>query len=298
MKIQKFGAIDIGSNAMRLLVSLVVEDGKSVSFKKMSLVRLPVRLGAEAFDKKFISEKVCDRFVDGMRAFKYVLKVHGIPDENYAAFATSAMREAENGAKLVDKIYRETGINVEIIDGKREADIIFKAHFRDHLDPECNYIYVDVGGGSTEISILVSGKLVASKSFKIGTIRLMKGMVDKSRWKEMKSWVKEQTAGLEHVEMIGSGGNINKIYKLVDKIYPNPMLYHELKGIKQTLERMSYEQRIRTFSLNPDRADVIVPAAEIYFSVMKWSDSSILHVPKIGLSDGIIQMLYERNKAG
>lgn len=294
LNIKKYAAIDIGSNAMRLLICMVVEDSERTDFKKVSLVRLPIRLGQEAFTSHSLLKETIVKFLDGMKAFKIIMDIHGIAD--YMAVATSAMREAENGEKVVKKIKESTGIDINIIDGKLEAEIIFKAHFRNSSYLDCNYVYVDVGGGSTEITILSGPTILASKSFKIGTIRMMNDMVSKEKWKEMKDWVKIQTAPLEHIEMIGSGGNINKIYKLMEAEYPQPVLYHEFKAMRQTLTKMSYDQRIKTFQLNPDRADVIVPAAEIYYSVMKWADSSILHVPKIGLTDGIVQLLHEKNK--
>ena len=296
MNYKKLAAIDIGSNAMRLLISLIIEEGNEVDFKKTALVRLPIRLGQEAFTNKNISEDTIQRFLDGMQAFKYLMKVHGVVE--YRACATSAMREAENGLSVVDMIKDQTDIDIEIIDGQLEAKIIFEAHFKDKMDPDANFIYVDVGGGSTEITILSKGEIQDTKSFKVGTIRLLNETVDENEWKRMKAWVKESTNSLHHVEMIGSGGNINKIYKLLNKEYPRPMLYHELKIMKQALSRMSFEERMRNYRLNPDRADVIVPASEIYFNVMKWSDCSILHVPKIGLSDGIIQGIYNKLKEG
>ena len=293
LSINKFAAIDIGSNAMRLLISMVVNDGNEISTKKVSLVRLPVRLGQDAFTNKALKVDTISKFLDGMKAFKIIMDIHGV--EDYLAVATSAMREAENGIDTIKLVKESTGINIDIIDGKKEAEIIFKAHFRNASYGDCNYLYVDVGGGSTEVTILSGSTIVASKSFKIGTIRLMNDMVSKASWKELKEWVKNETQLLGHIEMIGSGGNINKIYKLMKVEYPNPVLYHEFKNIKQILGEMSFDQRIKEFKLNPDRADVIVHASEIYFSIMKWADSSILHVPRIGLSDGIIQMLQEKH---
>jgi len=294
VKLKKFGAIDIGSNAMRLLISQVRETEEEIFYKKVGLVRLPIRLGQEAFLKKEISEETIERFINGMKAYQYLLKVHEV--ESFRACATSAMREAKNGESVVDQILEETGIPIEIIDGKHEAELIFNGHFKDRLEPESNYIYVDVGGGSTEITILSDEKIVDAKSFKVGTIRLLNDLVSEAEWKRMKSWVKRKTKELDHVEMIGSGGNINKLYKLTDKSYPRPLLYHELKALKSDLSGLTYEQRISKYNLNPDRADVIVLAAEIYYSVMKWSDASILHVPKIGLTDGIVTQLYSDYK--
>lgn len=296
MKLQKFGAIDIGSNAMRLLIAQVLEDEDGVNFKKVSLVRLPIRLGQEAFTDKKISDDTYTRFIQGMMAYKYLLEVHQVVA--FKACATSAMREAKNGKKIVDEIKDKTGIDVEIIDGKVEAEYIFNGHFHDQLDNDSNYIYVDVGGGSTEVTILSNGQIKSSKSFKIGTIRLLNEMVTDTDWAKMKAWIKTQTKALDHVEMIGSGGNINKLYKLAGKTTPRPMLYHELKQIKNELSTLSFEQRMKKYKLNPDRSDVIVLAGEIYFSAMKWSDASIIHVPKIGLTDGIVMDLYQKHIGG
>ncbi len=289
---KKYAAIDIGSNAMRLLVVMVVEDGETTDFKKVALVRLPIRLGQEAFTSHLLLPETVKKFSDGMMAFKLIMEIHGVMD--FKAVATSAMRETDNKLNIIDSVKEKTGIDIEVIEGKEEAEIIFKAHFRNSAYKQFNYVYVDVGGGSTEITILSKHKIIAAKSFKIGTIRLLNDMVTKECWQEMKDWVKSQTYHLEHVEMIGSGGNINKIAKLIKGETPQPILYYEFKAMRQTLMNMSYDQRIKTFQLNPDRADVIVPASKIYYSVMKWADSSILHVPRIGLSDGIVQLLHER----
>jgi exopolyphosphatase/guanosine-5'-triphosphate,3'-diphosphate pyrophosphatase len=280
---------------MRLLISMVIDNQGTFETKKISLVRLPIRLGQEAFTNHSLKAKTLHKFMDGMKAFKTILELHEVDD--FMAVATSAMRELSSSAEIVESVKESSGIPIQIIDGKVEAEIIFKAHFRKSSFLNCNYIYVDVGGGSTEITVLKGQLVLASKSFKIGTIRMMNNMVSKDIWKEMKEWVKSETNHLEHVEMIGSGGNINKVYKLANKEYPQPLLYHEFKDLKQTLSKMSYNQRIRELKLNPDRADVIVHASEIYFSVMKWANSSILHVPRIGLSDGIIQLLSERSVA-
>lgn len=292
MEIRKYGAIDIGSNAMRLLLIMTINDGESTEFKKVSLVRLPVRLGSTAFSEHQISGQTLDRFLKGMEAYKLLMDVHGVVD--YMAVATSAMRETTNGAEIVKLVKQQTGIAIDIIDGKREAQIIFKAHFKNTVFETGSYIYCDVGGGSTEVTILERGEIIASKSFKVGSIRLMKGLVANEVWYEMKKWIKSQSINLHHIEMIGSGGNINKAYKLLNKEYPTPILYHELKILRKSIEKMSIEQRMLNFKLNPDRADVIEYALDIYYHIMKWADSSILHVPKIGLGDGMVQLMHEK----
>ena len=292
MKFKKIGAIDIGSNAMRLLITQVRETEGETFFKKVLLTRLPVRLGQEAFIEQELSKETIAKFLQGMKAYKYLLKVHGV--EVFRACATSAMREAKNGSDVVRQAMDKTGIPIEIIDGREEAELIFNGHFKDKLDPDSNYVYIDVGGGSTEITILSEERIIAAKSFKVGTIRLLNNLVKESQWKEMKTWVKQKTKHLDHVEAIGSGGNINKLYKLSEKSYPRPMLYQELKLLKNDLTSLSFEDRISKYNVNPDRADVITLAGEIYFSVMKWSDASIIHVPKIGLTDGIVTDLHAK----
>ena len=277
---------------MRLLITQVRETEGETFFKRVSLTRLPVRLGQEAFIEQELSKETIAKFLQGMKAYKYLLKVHGV--EVFRACATSAMREAKNGSDVVRQAMDKTGIPIEIIDGREEAELIFNGHFKDKLDPDSNYVYIDVGGGSTEITILSEERIIAAKSFKVGTIRLLNNLVKESQWKEMKTWVKQKTKHLNHVEAIGSGGNINKLYKLSEKSYPRPMLYQELKLLKNDLTSLSFEDRISKYNLNPDRADVITLAGEIYFSVMKWSDASIIHVPKIGLTDGIVTDLHAK----
>lgn len=283
---ERVGAIDIGSNAMRLLICGVYNKGENNNVKKVSLTRLPVRLGEEAFLKGEISEATQKRFFKAMESYRNILDVYGIT--NYRACATSALREAANGSEIVDKVKKQTGITIDIISGEREAEYIFGGHFRDKTITNQHYVYVDIGGGSTEVSILKGRDIRESASFQVGTLRLLNQSVPPSVLREMKKWVEEKTAKLKHVEMVGSGGNVNKIYKLAGVRYPKPMLYGDLKKMRNKLSKLSVEERMLKYRLNPDRADVIVPAANICHKVMKWSDCSILHVPKIGLSDGII----------
>lgn len=276
---------------MRLLINNVVADGNDLSYKKIALIRLPIRLGQEAFIDGSFSEATQDRVMDGMMAYKYLIKAHKV--ENYRACATSAMRESNNGNKLTKAIKAQTGIAIEIIDGSEEAEIIHAAHFKNKIAPDTDYIYIDVGGGSTEITIFSQGNVVASRSFKIGTIRILNNMVTNQHWDAMKQWIKSSTGTMSNIEGIGSGGNINKIYKLSDKRYPRPMKYSDIRLINNQLTALSYDKRITQFKLNPDRADVIVPAAEIFIKVMKWAKCKTMHVPKIGLADGIIMQLSE-----
>lgn len=278
LEVKKYAAIDIGSNAMRLLITMVMNDGMDTEFKKVSLIRLPIRLGQEAFTDKMLSSETINTFIEGMRAFKIIMEIHRV--KSYMAVGTSAMRESNNRDEVVKKIKAATGLNLEIIEPKTEAQIIFKAHFRNNTTVKSNYIYVDVGGGSTEVTILNNQKVVASRSFKIGTIRMINNMVSNKLWDEMKTWIKLQTIGLITIEMIGSGGNINKIHKLLAINYNIGITYPQMKIIKNKLRKMDFNQRMRTYKLNPDRADVIVPAAKIYSGIMKWTNSSIMHVPK------------------
>ncbi|MBD3581163.1 Ppx/GppA phosphatase family protein [Flavobacterium selenitireducens] len=289
--IRKYAAIDIGSNAIRLLVANIIEEaGKETQFSKSSLVRVPIRLGQDVFTKGEISEENIVRMVDAMKAYKLLMKVHKV--EKYMACATSAMREADNGKEVVERIAEESEIQIEIIDGKKEAAIIASTDLHFLLKTDNTYLYVDVGGGSTEFSLFSNGKIVASKSFRIGTVRFINNMVHESVWAEIESWVRENTAEYENISLIGSGGNINKIFKLSGKLQEKPLSYMYLNSQYSVMNAMSYEQRISELGLNADRADVIIPALQIYLNAMKWSGARNIYVPKIGLSDGIIKALY------
>ena len=290
ISVKKYAAIDVGSNAMRLLVANVIEEkGKETQFNKSALVRVPIRLGQDAFTVGEISEENIDRMIDAMKAFKLLMKVHKV--EKYLAFATSAMREALNGRDVVEIVKDKADIKIEIIDGKKEAAIIASTDLHDLLKTDKTYLYVDVGGGSTEFSLFSNGKMCASKSFKIGTVRLLNEMVSVLVWDEIEKWIKVNTADLE-VTMIGSGGNINKLFKMSGKPQDKPLSYNYMKYQYNFLESLTYEQRVSNLSLNPDRADVIPLATKIYVYAMKWSGAKNMYVPKIGLSDGIIKAMY------
>ncbi|SDU16245.1 exopolyphosphatase / guanosine-5'-triphosphate,3'-diphosphate pyrophosphatase [Polaribacter sp. Hel1_33_78] len=293
MKIKKYGAIDIGSNAIRLLVSnVIVEKGKEAQFKKSSLVRVPIRLGADAFVSGKISAENTKRMIDAMEAFKLLMKVHNV--EKYKACATSAMREAKNGIEVADEILKETGIKIDIIGGKEEAAIISSTDLNDLIEGDNSYLYVDVGGGSTEFTVFSRGKIVNSKSFKMGTVRLLKNKkaINKEIFEDVEKWIKKNTKNLKKVSLIGSGGNINKLFKMSGRTEGKPISFIYLNAQYQFLKQMSYQERISELSLNPDRADVIIPATKIYLSAMKWSGATKIYVPKIGLSDGIIKSLF------
>jgi exopolyphosphatase/guanosine-5'-triphosphate,3'-diphosphate pyrophosphatase len=291
LKMRKFAAIDIGSNAMRLLITNIVEqEGKESQFNKTSLVRVPIRLGQDSFTVGEISEENIDRMVDAMTAFRLLMKVHKV--EKYLAFATSAMREAYNGKEVVEVIKEKAGIDIEIIDGKKEAVIIASTDLHHLLKSDKTYLYVDVGGGSTEFSLFSDGKIVVSKSFKAGTVRLLNEMVKEVLWQEMEKWIKTNTQDYDEVILIGSGGNINKLFKMSGKIQDKPLSYIYLNSQYSLLNSMTYEQRISELGLNPDRSDVIIPATQIYLNAMKWSGARNIYVPKIGLSDGIVKAMY------
>ena len=296
LNIEKYGAVDIGSNAIRLLVVTVIEqEGKDPIFKKTSLVRVPIRLGAEVFLDGKISDGNAARMIDAMSAFRLLMNTHGI--KRYRACATSAMREASNGTHIADVIKEESGIVINIIDGKDEAKIIASTDLKTLIQDDKVFLYVDVGGGSTELTVFANGKNVCSKSFKIGTVRLLEGLVDESVWNEMKTWIKSETKDFKKLSMIGSGGNINTIFKKSGKKLGKPLSYIYLSSYYKKLEYLSYEERITELDMNPDRADVVVPATKIYLSAMKWSKAKNVFVPKIGLSDGIIKSLYNEKVA-
>jgi exopolyphosphatase/guanosine-5'-triphosphate,3'-diphosphate pyrophosphatase len=293
ISIKKYAAIDIGSNAIRLLVSnVIITKATAPQFKKSALVRVPIRLGADSFVEGTISEKNTDRMMNAIKAFKLLMNVHGV--ESYKACATSAMREASNGLEIIEKIYQKTGVKINIISGKEEAEIISSTDLHELISGDKSYLYVDVGGGSTEFTIFSKGKIIISKSFKIGTVRILnnKKEENKDAFKKIENWIKDNTKGYRKISLIGSGGNINKLFKMSGRTEGAPISYIYLNAQYQFLKNMSYSDRITELSLNPDRADVIIPATKIYLSAMKWSGARKIYVPKIGLADGIIKSLF------
>ena len=289
--IKKYAAIDVGSNAMRLLVSNVVEEsGKPTQFNKSSLVRLPIRLGQDAFTTGIISDENINRMIDGIQAYKLLMKVHKVQD--FRALATSAMREAKNGQAVIDAVKKHTGISIEIIDGKKEAAIIASTNINHLVNTENTFLFVDVGGGSTEFSLFSAGKIIASKSFKIGTVRLLNQMVPATIWQQIQDWIEGHTSSFDAISLIGSGGNINKLFKMSEKPIDTPLSYQYVNKIYQQLSGLTYNDLVGDLGLNPDRADVIVLATKIYLNAMKWSGAKHIYVPKIGLSDGIIKAMY------
>jgi len=292
LKIRKFAAIDIGSNAIRLLISNILEvENKEPAFRKNALVRVPIRLGADSFTVGEISKINLKRMVDTMKAFKLLMQAHGV--EKYMACATSAMREATNSDEVVDLIKEKSGIDVQIIDGKTEATIIANTDLQHFLDSSKNYLYVDVGGGSTEFTIFSEGKIMTSKSFRMGTVRMISQSVEEMVWDEIKKWLRFHTKEFHKIDIIGSGGNINKLYKMSGITGGKPLTYLLLNAEYERLLKLSFEERILQFNMNPDRADVIIPATKIFLFAAKWSGATDIHVPKIGLADGIIKAMYK-----
>lgn len=292
----RYAAVDIGSNAVRLLIADIIKFEETISFKKNTLIRVPLRLGDDAFIDRKISDKKIEDLVKTMAAFMNLMNVYKVTD--YMACATSAMRESANGEQIVKKIYHETGLSLEIVDGNKEAGIIYAAHFERTLDKRKNYLYIDVGGGSTELSIFSNGEMIDAKSFNIGTIRILDNQDKDESWNEMKDFVKEYGRKFRAFSGIGTGGNINKLFKLSEEKEGNPMSYAKLSKLYTYLLSFSLRDRIHVLGLNNDRADVIIPACEIYLNVMKWGSVKEIYVPKVGLVDGVIQLLIEKNLQG
>ena len=289
-----FAAIDIGSNAVRLLINHVFEDKEKAHFDKEELIRMPIRLGEDVFLHGEISKIKTEKLTATMRGFGELLKVFDITAMR--ACATSAMRDAKNGKEVIERVKKETGISIEIIDGKTEAATIFSNHVEELLDPDKNYLYIDVGGGSTELTLLCNKKVIAQKSFNVGKLRMLFNKIEKDEWEGYKAWIKKNTDGVKPLHGIGSGGNINKLFKMGGKKETKHLSYDKLKSMHDMLSSYTYEERITTLGLKPDRADVIIPAAKIFLSAMKHAEIEKIYVPQIGLSDGIIHQLYEEHK--
>jgi exopolyphosphatase/guanosine-5'-triphosphate,3'-diphosphate pyrophosphatase len=291
----KFAAIDVGSNAVRLLLSRVIVDSSPPIFKKECLVRMPIRLGEDAFTINEISPEKSEMLFSTMRGFRHLMNSYQALD--YLACATSAMREATNGAAIAEKIKAETGIELEIVPGQKEADIIFSNHFEERLDPRKSFLYIDVGGGSTEITVFSRHRSITSRSFNLGTVRLLHGMVDETEWGQMRKWLQAISNEIGTMQGIGSGGNINKVFRISRVKDGRPISLKKIREIHDYLNTFSLDERIKVLNLRPDRADVIIPALEIFRSAMKWAKVKRLFVPQIGLSDGLIRILHSRYKA-
>ena len=292
MKVKKYAAIDVGSNAIRLLIMNIIQrKGEEPLFTKNAIIRAPIRLGSDSFVVGEISSKNKKRMIDSIKAFQLLMKVHNV--DRYLAYATSALREANNGFQVTAEIRKKTGIKIEIIDGHREAEIIASTDLYKVVKPDQNYLFIDVGGGSTELTVYSLGKIVVSKSFKIGTVRLLKRMVEKSVWNSYKSWIIKHTSGYKEMSVLGSGGTINSLFKLSGNSAGEPLPYDFVKEKYKTFKSMSPKEMMVDFSFNSDRADVIEQATRIYLMGMKYSNSSQIHVPKVGLADGMVKLLYK-----
>jgi exopolyphosphatase/guanosine-5'-triphosphate,3'-diphosphate pyrophosphatase len=293
IKVMRLAAIDIGSNAARLLISEVVESGDAKpQFQKLILVRVPLRLGFDVFEDNIISKEKETMILKTIRAYKLLIDVYGV--ENLRACATAAMRDAVNGLGILQRVKDETGIEIEIITGDVEATLIYENHVAENMNTENSYLYIDVGGGSTELTFFANGRLGFKRSFNIGTIRLLKKQVDEFMWDEMRDFIRRETKGhTGDVVAIGSGGNINKVFSMSKRKEGKPLHIEYLKDNYRELNSVSIEERMKIYKLREDRADVIVPALSIYINVMRWANIQEIYVPKIGLADGLIQHLYE-----
>jgi len=291
----RLAAIDIGSNAARLLISDTVPGPQgNMEFIKAALVRVPLRLGFEVFDKGVISPAKVEKIIKTLKSYKLLLDVYEV--KHLKACATSAMRDASNAADIIKKIKTETGIEIKVVSGQEEASLIYENHFADNLTKDESYLYIDVGGGSTELTFFSDGKLVFKDSFNIGTIRILKNQVSEGQWDEMKEVIKSKTKGYHHVTAIGTGGNINKLFSLSKRKEGKPLSLDLLRDYFKEFSNLTVGQRMSLYRLREDRADVIVPALLIYINVMRWSEAEDIFVPKIGLADGLIHTLYEEVK--
>lgn len=288
----RLAAIDIGSNAARLLISEVnITPSGKPEFIKLNLVRVPLRLGFDVFESGEISKAKVGMIMQTVKAYKHLLNAYNVKFTK--ACATSAMRDAKNAADIIRKVKLETGIEIEVITGESEASFIYENHIAENMNSDESYLYIDVGGGSTELTFFSDGKLIFKQSFNIGTIRLLKDMVTEAVWESMKEFIKTKTKGYHHITTIGSGGNINKIFSLSKRKEGKPLTLDLLKEYYKEFSAFTLEERISVYKLREDRADVIVPALQIYINVMRWADADEIYVPKIGLADGLIQHLYE-----
>ncbi len=295
MEITNYAGIDVGSNAIRLLLMSAIDYKGKTHFKKVSLVRVPIRLGQDVFTEGEISKRNTIRLISSMRAFKQLMIAHEVDFSR--ACATSAMREATNGKLVAEQVRNETGINLEVISGQEEADIIFSTHIETILDTNKNYLYIDVGGGSTEMTLFVKGEVATMKSFNIGTIRLLNDLVTEEDWDEMKNWLKAHRVEFKDLEAIGSGGNINRIYKMNQKMNWQPLYRDELVESAERINNMTYEERLILLNMNLDRADVVQHASNIFLKVTKWAKIRKIHVPNVGLADGMIRQMHEERNS-
>ncbi|MFM9946261.1 MAG: exopolyphosphatase [Bacteroidia bacterium] len=296
MKYLKFASIDIGSNAIRLLFDNVFETPEGPVFKKALLVRVPIRLGEDSFIIGKISDENITHLVDCMKAFAFLMKAHEVI--SYKAFATSAMRDASNANEIIEKIKKNSGINIEIISGDKEADVISSKFLPNNLKSKKQVLYVDVGGGSTELSLIDKGEKTIGRSFNIGTVRILHNRVSNQEWAALNNWIKVNLPLHKDIPIIGSGGNINKIINIVSDSKEKFMTTKQLQQLYTEMKPLDNDERMITYMLNPDRADVIVPAMEIFLKIADLVGSSKIYVPQTGLSDGMVRSLYKEYKNG
>jgi exopolyphosphatase/guanosine-5'-triphosphate,3'-diphosphate pyrophosphatase len=288
----KLAAIDIGSNAIRFQISSVLDNGPKVIFKKLEYVRFPLRLGHDVFSTGRISDKSIEKFRKLMKTYKLLIELYEADD--YMFCATSAMRESDNGQELAEHIEKELGISIEIIDGNREAEFINKA-IQSYLS-DSTYLHIDVGGGSTELNLYTGGKKIKTRSFKVGSVRVLEHHDSPIMWEDMEQWVKANvTKNLGKVTAVGTGGNISKMFELAALKPHRLMSFKKMIEVRDMIERHTLEERIYKLQMNPDRADVIIPASSIYMKVMEWANAKYIFVPDVGLKDGMLLHLYERN---
>lgn len=296
MKYLRFASIDIGSNAIRLLFSNVFETAEGPVFRKASLIRVPLRLGADSFSQHIIDHHNINKLVDCMISFRHLMRAHDVI--SYKAYATSAMRDAQNAAHIVERVKEESGIDIEIISGEKEAQEIASRFLMHDLSLDNQVLYADVGGGSTELTLIKQEKRIDQHSFNIGTVRLLQNTVEPSEWKLMAQWLKKNNLEHSKINIIGSGGNINRIFKMKRrKVHDLHLSSRGLKEAYEELIELSYEERVVKYFLNPDRADVIIPACEIFLHIIRQTGTKKIYVPKVGLSDGIVRSLYKEYKS-
>lgn len=292
---KKIAAIDIGSNAVRMLICYVISSEDKHVFQKNSYLRLPLRLGEDTFKNGVISNQKITLLTNAILSFKYIMKVHGVKD--YQIYATSALRESKNSKEVISIVKKKTGLNIELITGLKEAKIISKGNSLEQIDFNKTFIYVDVGGGSTELSILRKGEQKISKSFKIGTVRLLNNLVDDSILMEIKHWLKSNIDSDDKIKLFATGGNINKIQSMTGSKSGKPISYLSIKDLSNILIEFNYQERMVKFDLNPDRADVIIPALKIFISTMEFVKANKIFVPKVGLVDGMINEIFYENSS-
>ena len=292
---KKYAAIDIGSNAIRLLIVSVPPNNLLKQYRKINLVRVPIRLGGDVFIKNKISKNKGNQLIDALKSFKILMNINKV--DKYKICATSAMREASNSKKIIKAVYDKLKLNINIITGKEEASVIANIFIKDYNHYN-NLLYIDVGGGSTELTIINKGNIIASKSFKIGTVRMLNNLVNENIWLEYKNWIKDNTESYDNISTIASGGNANKLLRISEKKNTEPISIRLLKEIYKDLKMYSFEERVLKLNLNPDRADVIIPATQIYLRSMKFSNSKQIIIPRIGLADGIIRKIDSNKNYG